>query len=205
MDFQRKQITLICTLTDCDIVFTGTSKSGNSEVYVICMDYSGALPVGYQEILHGFYNSNIPNKALFPLRLIPTEYMDRLSRCQHYFIEKQKDEIIENINHFHHMSELEKKVSFHIRNRAALHYISVFNVRPLEETNRIVHGCYLDGIQRVQPDVNANEQFSNRKQSGTYNERHQHHYTWLDSIKHDEVFAYDPSSTSLAGNAIHTK
>lgn len=173
-------------------------------MYVTCIGYAGSLPTGYREILNDVYHCSSPDKALFPLKFIPVDFLDNLKEFQHFFIGIQMDEIKVNIGNFQHMSKFEKKQLYHLRNQVAVHYMSVFNISPIEENARIVSGSYLDGIQRDHISVIAtNAHFGKRRKSGSYNDRHQGlHHSWLESVREDEDLACNPSACiSLKGIA----
>jgi len=112
-------------------MFSATSKPGNSEVYVVCLDYCRNLTTELQTVLYGVYNSNSPDKAIIPLEMIPEDFIDRLLECQTFFIDKQKEEIMDNIRLFQFMSQRDKKHLYFVRNQALEQYFTKFNVEPL--------------------------------------------------------------------------
>ena len=90
----------------------------------------------------------------------------------------------------------------------ACHFVNLFYVKPLKETDRIVSGTYLDGIQHNTmhnaSHINVQEHFSNRRKSGSYNERHHdQHFTWLDSARQDELFPCGLLACTTLADKVH--
>lgn len=100
----------ICLLYLLNLVFAkvtmykpGSSKGGNSEIYIICLKYKGI------EILNGIWNSlldpfkrgSFPKKtALFSLKEIDTKFLYQLFNGSQFFINKQMNRINDNIQNF---------------------------------------------------------------------------------------------------------
>ncbi|EDO44686.1 predicted protein, partial [Nematostella vectensis] len=129
---------MCCLFEEVHVIKPGTSKGGNSEVYITCCGYTGNLSPQYHEILYTAYQQDTAEKVLFPLNSIPREFLYLIKECQEYFINLQNQEISMNIQYFHHMNRLEKKQLFHLRKQAAGYYMEKFGVQPIAEEERVV-------------------------------------------------------------------
>ncbi|KAG8182338.1 hypothetical protein JTE90_028182 [Oedothorax gibbosus] len=95
-----KMYFLNCVFKEVHVFKPFTSKHGNSEVYVVCLGYQGAESLeAYFENFSEAYNSK-KDRALFPLPSIPESFISQLVKCSNYFIDLQKNAIIENIQLF---------------------------------------------------------------------------------------------------------
>ncbi|GFQ96896.1 cap-specific mRNA [Trichonephila clavata] len=93
-----KMYFLNCVFKQVHVFKPFTSKSGNSEVYVICLGYVGIETLNaYLTRVSETYRS-MKSKAMFPLEAIPESFMLQLQECASLFVEQQKKTITENIH-----------------------------------------------------------------------------------------------------------
>jgi cap2 methyltransferase len=75
-----------------------TSKEGNSEVYVVCLEYRGRdFAEPWLEVLRKHYDPNIQDKAMFPQESIPQNFLNQLYECTAMFKNFQTEVIETNI------------------------------------------------------------------------------------------------------------
>lgn len=80
-----------------------TSKSGNSELYVISLHYLGVelLDRHWHIIVSVFKDDNdFLNRAMFSLANIPPKFLEEINLCANFFMKKQIATILDNIYHF---------------------------------------------------------------------------------------------------------
>ena len=190
------------------ICFLGTSKSGNSEVYVVCLHFIGRenIPVSVMEKLCEEYGPHCPPISLFALASIPCLFLERLKVCEKYFIGFQMEAIDQHIQQFYYMSAAKRKDHNQLRHLVVKSFVERFPLQPINIEERIVPGVLLDGTQLSftrgpTNDVPFNESFNGRHQMGSYNQRQMTlHQDWLEKILADELFNFHPTqSGSLKG------
>ncbi|GBM43981.1 Cap-specific mRNA (nucleoside-2'-O-)-methyltransferase 2 [Araneus ventricosus] len=92
-----KMYFLNCIFREVHVFKPFTSKSGNSEVYVVCLGYIGVEKVrAYLEQMNQNYGS-LTDKSMFPLKSIPSSFISQLIECCKLFSELQTKSIQENL------------------------------------------------------------------------------------------------------------
>lgn len=115
-----------------------TSKSGNSEVYVVCIEFKGKkiTPKMFQIFLEQY--KVYKDKAMFPLDSIPDEFIIKVQTFSHMFMNEQINTINQNIWHFKRALKNEVHRLGYIKQEIAKRFISKYKVRPIDETNKLV-------------------------------------------------------------------
>ena len=189
----------------------GTSKSGNSEIYVVCLNFTGReeIPVDVMENLRKLYGPYHPSMSLFPLSSIPCMFLERLKVCEKYFANLQMEAIDQHIQQFHFMNAAERKTHTQLRQLVVQSFVERFPLQPIKTEERIVPGVKLDGTQLSYTrgptnDVPFSESFNGRHQTGSYNQRQMNvHQDWLEKIQADEQFKFGPTlPASLQGQLL---
>ncbi|KAJ9593436.1 hypothetical protein L9F63_015022, partial [Diploptera punctata] len=86
---------LCCAFTSVRVNKPATSKEGNSEVYVVCLEYRGIdVMEPWLSVLRKHF---VPVKAMFPHSDIPKDFLDQLYECATIFKNYQTDVIETNI------------------------------------------------------------------------------------------------------------
>lgn len=81
---------LVCSFKSVNVFKPATSKEGNSEVYVICLDYVGTEEMKlWLRTLRTQYGPKGADKAMFPLSAIPTDFLEQLKTCAKKFKDYQ--------------------------------------------------------------------------------------------------------------------
>lgn len=180
------------------IFVLGTSKSGNSEVYIVCLTFIGKeeIPSSAMEKLCEGYGEHCPSSSLFSLSLIPCMFLERLKACEEYFTSLQMEAIDQNIQQFYYMSSKERKAHAQLRQLVVENFIERFHLRPINEEEHVVPGAHLDGTQLSftrgpTNNVAFRESFNGRHQMGSYNERNENlNQDWLEKTLADGQFQF---------------
>lgn len=94
---------LNCLFEKVTIFKPCTSKSGNSEMYVINLHYRGVelLDAHLQSIVSVYkHNNDFLNKSMFNLANLPHQFLEEIHFCADFFMRKQIKTILDNIYHF---------------------------------------------------------------------------------------------------------
>lgn len=101
---------LCCLFHEVHVYKPGTSKQGNSEVYVVALDYIGRSAC--KEQLHKLmevYGAKAMLHTLYAREDIPEAFMKQIYRCSELFKQQQENSIIRNLSLFPTMHEKEKQ------------------------------------------------------------------------------------------------
>ena len=198
-----------CLLIQHVYIFVlGTSKSGNSEVYVVCLTFidKEKIPSSAMEKLHEGYREHCPSSSLFSLSSIPCVFLERLKACEEYFTSLQMEAIDQNIQQFYYTSSREWKAHTQLRHLVVENFVERFHLKPINEEEHVVPGAHLDGTQLSftrgpTNNVPFRESFNGRHQVGSYNERNENlNQDWLDRTLADGQFQFHPTQLrSLQG------
>lgn len=189
----------------------GTSKSGNSEVYIVCLRFIGEqqIPSCILEELRKAFTPHCLLPSLFSLQSIPGTFLERLRTCQKYFTGLQMEAIDLNIQQFHYMTSAERKAHNQLRQLVVENYVEKFHLQPISEEEHVVMSTSLDGTQLSFNRGPTNcvpfaETFAGTRQRGSYNQRQGNlHQNWLDKIKVDSQLKFCPShSRTLQGRVM---
>lgn len=138
---------LNCVFREVHVFKPATSKSGNSEVYVICLGYKGMIDIQLHYLrqpLIGRYTlsdhsgSIYTEKALFKQYLVPEYFKSLLKECCQLFKNYQEDEIKRNLKFFEGMAKGEGKYIARIKEYCAELYISRYKLAAIPNEDRIV-------------------------------------------------------------------
>ncbi|PNF27384.1 hypothetical protein B7P43_G17491 [Cryptotermes secundus] len=147
-----------------------TSKEGNSEVYVVCLEYKGRdFMEPWLEVLREHYGPSIPDKAMFPQESIPQDFLDQLYECATMFKNLQTDVIETNIRAYQrgrtHTEDFKiKKLKYLIAN----HFMEKYEVKKLPESEEVVGKSKLKKTVTLNMDPRAEEgSFADRLKKST--------------------------------------
>lgn len=189
-------------------VVLGTSKSGNSEVYVVCLKFIGKeeIPSGVMEKLCKEYGTQCPSFSLFSLNSIPSMFLERLKACEMYFTGLQMEAIDQNIQQFYYMTSAERKTHSRLRQLMVETFVERFHLQSISKEDRVVPDAILNGTQLSftrgpTNDVPFSESFNGRHQIGSYNQRQENlNQDWLEKIQADGQLKFHPTQLkSLQG------
>ncbi|XP_065837285.1 cap-specific mRNA (nucleoside-2'-O-)-methyltransferase 2-like isoform X2 [Oscarella lobularis] len=157
---------LVCCFSKVWVSKPATSKSGNSEVYVICVGYRGksVLTDKHFDRLKSTYGENPFEKALFPLECIPRSFLSQMINCSAFFSQHQIEAIETNLAAFPRMTSSQWHRLNEAKNKAVSIYMNRCQIKILERKNFVVSDVFLSG-SFVFPDY--------KLAPGSYNERQQ--------------------------------
>ncbi|EEB15233.1 conserved hypothetical protein [Pediculus humanus corporis] len=149
---------LVCSFEYVHVFKPASSKEGNSENYVICLNYVGPDSMKpWLRKLKAYYSEERPNKSMFRLSDIPKDFFDQLYECTKIFKNYQVEVIERNIYLFESINN-QQSINRTKRLRYALadEYIKRYNLRPLNskedeivgEDKRWEEGSFNDKIER---------------------------------------------------------
>ncbi|XP_050522675.1 cap-specific mRNA (nucleoside-2'-O-)-methyltransferase 2-like isoform X2 [Daktulosphaira vitifoliae] len=119
---------LCCLFQSVEIQKPATSKSGNSEVYVVCKGYMGrSLATPYIQM---FFKSKNHDNALLPLSQIPNNFIDELYNCSSYFCDLQIKTIEKNIITWNNKNESYKEIN-EIQRIICQEYVNRYKLKPI--------------------------------------------------------------------------
>ncbi|KAA0723169.1 Cap-specific mRNA (nucleoside-2'-O-)-methyltransferase 2 [Triplophysa tibetana] len=164
--FEHSSICLLYLLACCfrsvNVFKPGTSKSGNSEIYIVCLDYQAKESVRplLSKLIRNYGPNLASTTALFPHHCIPKSFLSQHEEICTFFHALQVGTIQENLRLFSHMSVEQRRRLDQLRECAADFYSKRFNVQYLPRKSWVCRG----GVARwVKP--------SERKQMGSFNQR----------------------------------
>uniref|UniRef100_A0A8C7GYF8 Cap-specific mRNA (nucleoside-2'-O-)-methyltransferase 2 n=1 Tax=Oncorhynchus kisutch TaxID=8019 RepID=A0A8C7GYF8_ONCKI len=122
---------LYCCLRSVSVFKPGTSKEGNSEVYVVCLHYDGRKAVRplLSKLICHFWPDLAAREALFPSQLLPQSFLAQHEQACSYFHALQTGTIGENLKLFEGLNEKQRQRLENIRDCTAHEYLQRFQVR----------------------------------------------------------------------------
>lgn len=122
---------LNCCFRSVSVFKPATSKSGNSEVYVVCLRYEGKEAVRplLSKLIRNYGAHLADRDALFPNAVIPPSFLKQHEEVCSYFHALQVETIRENLRLFEGMSTEQRQRLDLIRDQAAQEYMRRFQVR----------------------------------------------------------------------------
>ncbi|XP_058486263.1 cap-specific mRNA (nucleoside-2'-O-)-methyltransferase 2 [Solea solea] len=173
---------LSCCFHSVNVFKPATSKSGNSEVYVVCLNYDGKEAVRplLSKLIRNYGPHLADQEALFPKALIPESFLNQHYEVCSYFHTLQVETITENLQLFEGMSAELKQQLDHVRDSVAQEYLQRFQVIFLPRSrwisrNTVTPACCVASGGRSQGPM---------KQTGSFNERRElQTLTWRQRIE----------------------
>lgn len=158
---------LNCCFQQVHVLKPGTSKAGNSEVYVVCLCYSGPQALGaVLPRLTQRFGPDMAREALFPRSLIPDSFLEQQRECCTFFHQLQTDTIKENLRLFGNLSAEQCRRLEELHHCAAETFLNRFCVRRLARADWVLRGPGARHSLRTRLFPQRN-----KKHSGTYNQR----------------------------------
>ncbi|KAM9410498.1 cap-specific mRNA (nucleoside-2'-O-)-methyltransferase 2 [Pholidichthys leucotaenia] len=160
---------LNCCFGSVSVFKPATSKAGNSEVYVVCVDYNGkeaAKPL-LSKLIRNYGPHMADQEVLFPSSLIPESFMKQHEEVCSYFHALQVETITENLRLFEGMSSEERQRLDYIRDCVAHEYLQRFQVSFLPRSRWISRHV----VNPACLSTSAGRPPSQKKQTSSFNER----------------------------------
>ncbi|KAG5678577.1 hypothetical protein PVAND_008239 [Polypedilum vanderplanki] len=173
--FESTTVALLYVLNCCfkhvHIFKPVTSKEGNSEVYVIGLNFKKDS-ISSEYINYLIKNFMKEKKSMLPLNSIPKSFLKQIVDAAKYFKDLQVSVIKKNLDTFmkfdkHRYDKLKLTKKLMLQE-----YLRRYNMRPIEKSQKL-----MQGIDLIDSDINLNE----RVHSGSHLERQS-----FKSISHKE-------------------
>ncbi|XP_038164593.1 cap-specific mRNA (nucleoside-2'-O-)-methyltransferase 2 [Cyprinodon tularosa] len=172
---------LNCCFHSVSVFKPATSKAGNSEVYVVCLNYDGKEAVRplLSKLIRN-YGPNMANReALFPSSVIPKTFLKQHEELCSYFHKLQVGTICENLRLFGSISPVQGQRLDHIRDCVVQEYLRRFEVSFLPKSRWISRNT----VSPACCSVSAGRPLSQKKQTGSFNERRElQNLSWRERI-----------------------
>ncbi|XP_074645926.1 cap-specific mRNA (nucleoside-2'-O-)-methyltransferase 2-like [Tubulanus polymorphus] len=166
---------LNCLFNQVHVFKPSTSKPGNSEVYVICLDFHGLNNVIHQALLSSL-GQIYEEKAMLPYNEIPKSFLDQHRLCCERFMDFQIKTIRCNMETFGSRSRDEHKQLENLRDGCVQHFIRRYLVKPISNHDRIIP-------RRCEKNKRGQLRFAHERLHGTYNyRRHVNSSSWQKRI-----------------------
>lgn len=142
--FENSSVNLLYLLNCCfekvNVFKPVTSKEGNSEVYVISINYNG-LDEHLNEILK-IILENLENdkKSLFPYDFLPPDFIKEISDCAEFFMKNQTSVIEKNIYFYENERKEEIQRINNLKSKVAEEYLIKYKLFSIKEDEKILHG-----------------------------------------------------------------
>ncbi|XP_074474979.1 cap-specific mRNA (nucleoside-2'-O-)-methyltransferase 2 [Sebastes fasciatus] len=160
---------LNCCFRSVNVFKPATSKSGNSEVYVVCLNYDGkeAVKPLLAKLIRNYGPHLADREALFPTSLIPESFLKQHEDVCSFFHALQVETITENLRLFEGMSSEQRQRLDYIRDCTAQEYLQRFKVSFLQRSRWISRNT----VNPACCSVSAGRPLGQKKQTGSFNER----------------------------------
>ncbi|CAK6436766.1 unnamed protein product [Pipistrellus nathusii] len=191
---------LNCSFEQVHVFKPATSKAGNSEVYVVCLQYKGRdviQPLLSKMVLN--FGTEMTRKSLFPPHVIPASFLKRHEECCAFFHKYQLETISENIRLFEGIGKEEQARLNNLRDCAVQYFMQKFQLKPLSRNNWLVKKSNIGCSTNTKWFRQRNRYFK------TYNERKMlETLSWKDKVAKgyfnswaEEHVAYNSGQSSL--------
>ncbi|KPP65632.1 cap-specific mRNA (nucleoside-2'-O-)-methyltransferase 2-like [Scleropages formosus] len=157
---------LNCSFRSVHVFKPATSKAGNSEVYVVCLEYCSkeTLRPLLSKMIRNFGPDILSRGVLFPNSLIPVTFLRQHEEICSYFYKHQVQTITENLQLFQSMTAEQQQKLNNLRDCAVEFYMDRFQVRHLHRSKWLSKNT-------VQGSIANSKLLGYRKQVGSFNER----------------------------------
>ncbi|XP_057688767.1 cap-specific mRNA (nucleoside-2'-O-)-methyltransferase 2 isoform X2 [Corythoichthys intestinalis] len=161
---------LNCCFRSVSVFKPATSKAGNSEVYIVCLDYDrkeAERPL-LSKLIRNYGPHLAARETLFPESSIPQSFLTQHEEMCMYFHTLQVETITENLRLFKGMTDEQRERLDYIRDCTAQEYLRRFQVTFLPRSRWISRNAVSPACSRV----SAGQPAGPKKQAaGSFNER----------------------------------
>ena len=149
--FEESIVCVLYLLNSCfdavNVFKPCTSKSGNSEIYVICLNFAGENKLGeVWPSLQKPLRAGNADKSMFSLGDIDQTFLQQVSDCSTYFMEKQICTINENVKHFGRKSFFELAKLKHVHECVTKHFVETYRIASIPNELRIVRNVNISNL-----------------------------------------------------------
>lgn len=140
--FEHYSIALMYLLVNCfenvHVYKPATSKSGNSEVYVVCLNYYRPFSIDTDYLNIIFENIHNKELAMYPQSVIPDNFLEQLKDCCMFFMYYQVQTIELNILSFGKDAKCHRMYNC-MRIQVWEEYVRRYNLRKISSEQKILN------------------------------------------------------------------
>lgn len=129
---------LLCCFKSIHLFKPATSKEGNSEIYVICLNFNSKIFANNCEIFNEKFNTFFSSKAIFCRDDIPEKFLQQIINCAEYFKNHQCKVILDNIESF---NKNFKNINLEIiKKTVAERFVDIYDLKKLDNEDLQIVG-----------------------------------------------------------------
>jgi cap2 methyltransferase len=130
---------LCCAFTSVRVFKPVTSNEGDSEVYVVCLDYRGRdFMEPWLEVLRKHYGPNLLHRAMFPRESIPQDFLDQFYECTTTFHNTQTEAIETNMRLYERGTTPDDDLKIkEVKNMIANHFLEIYEINKLSQSEKV--------------------------------------------------------------------
>lgn len=143
--FEKSTVCLLyllsCVFEQTFLFKPATSKSGNSEMYVVCLKYFESLPANpiWDQLVGPYKNGGFNNtQAMFSLSDIPESFLRQVTASSSFFLQIQSETINENIYYYQNPLESNERSLKLQKVNIARQYMKKYQVKPIQKHRRLI-------------------------------------------------------------------
>ncbi|XP_070499114.1 cap-specific mRNA (nucleoside-2'-O-)-methyltransferase 2 [Chironomus tepperi] len=141
---------LNCCFKSVHLFKPATSKEGNSEVYVIALNFK-KNSLSDAHIDRMIDNFTADDRSMLPLSQIPQDFLNQVTNAARFFMNQQVAVIENNIRTFKKYDKREYERIKSIKYLMVEEYMKLYHMKPIDEHKKLLHGAQLN------TDLNLNE------------------------------------------------
>ena len=186
---------LCCTFKEVHVFKPITSKLGNSEVYVICLDYVGQNEIlEYLDKLLEAYSAIAMDTSLFSESDVPPGFTSKVTNCAKYFMNHQIEALTRNEQLFGYMDTCDWGACLYLKEVVSDTYLKTNPIRVLRSCDRILE-------EHASWDHNIHPAFTkHRKWTGTFSKYNSDEK--LDYIRSQLKFFFEQYCSLMRGDGV---
>lgn len=147
---------LCCVFKDVHVYKPATSKQGNSEIYVIALNYCGKdyFSKHLEKVVEAAWCGHPVLQTMFQEEMIPEDFMEQVKECSSKFMAYQTQSIKRNLLLFEDMSERQKQLNDLLKAKATTLYFERNYCTPIPKWQTLTHGLANQSRQLLESDWN---------------------------------------------------
>ncbi|KAK3087534.1 hypothetical protein FSP39_007219 [Pinctada imbricata] len=169
---------LNCMFSEVHLIKPASSKSGNSEVYIVCKEF--LAPDGHKLLINRMCemyfdsdsNLSTPPRCMFAIDQIPGSFLHKHINICTLFTNLQGETIQNNLDHYPVLSDKYRAWIESVKEYCAEFYFNLYNVRPVPDHCRVVPFRTQKKIKKLNGFSTRGSKFRDKKRrNGTFNDR----------------------------------
>ncbi|KAJ8918957.1 hypothetical protein NQ315_016859 [Exocentrus adspersus] len=142
---------LNCIFQTVSVFKPCTSKSGNSEVYVVSIGFKGFATLSdiWHELISVYESEAFSVHSMFPLAVLPDVFLKDIHRCVDFFMTKQIRTILDNIYFFENKIKAESNRVYWLKTSVAQFYMLFYNPQWIPTNKKLVPNASVGDNWRV--------------------------------------------------------